>query len=182
MTGRVSSLAQGGVIAPGTIVEMDSSGNCIPLLDATTGGAFAPKVLGVVCYDPMGAMQTWAQPAVPPSLASSTFPGYAVGVRVPILRRGRLWVLWDGSVSNGALPNLGAVNVLHSSTGAFAQGVVTTLAVSATAGHEIDVLGAYAQCWQPAAAAGEPAQGTFTTPFGLSYSIALMQWNLPGKA
>src|SRR5579872_1356491 len=134
-TGLVSPNALNGVIQPGQIVEMDSAGNAIPLSDATTGGAFAPKIWGVVPYASMGGMMSWALPAVPPSTASSTFAGYPKGTRIPILRRGRLYVLWDGNVSNGALPNLGLVNVRHSSTGANPQGVITTLAVSNTAGN-----------------------------------------------
>jgi len=179
VTGRIASTVT--AIVPGTIVELNTNGDVVPLQDSTTGGSFAPKIVGVVVYDPVGGMESWVQPAIPASTASSTFAGYPSGMRIPILRRGRIWNLWDGNISNGALPNLGAVNVLHSSTGAFAQGVVTTLAVSATAGHEIDILGAYAQTFQAFAGSGEPSQGTYTTPFGLSYSVALMSWTLPSK-
>ena len=66
------------------------------------------------------------------------------------------------------------MQVVHSSTGANPQGVVTTKAVSATVGFEIDLLPAGCQFYDP-----RLQSGTYTDPFGTTRSTVVMNVNLP---
>ena len=161
----IVSYPAGAVIQPGIAVEV-SAGLLYPLKDATTGGAFAPKLVGVSLRDPM--MENSYPPAA--GTAVVAFAGYQIGQPVPVVRRGRVFVQTDNV---GAWPEMGTVNVWHSSTGANAQGVFTLTAVSAVAGAEIDALVAGVVGIRPEFA------GSFTNGFGLATLTAIVELNLP---
>ena len=117
----------------GVLCELVVTGGvtyCQPVSDATTGGSFTPTVGGVSLYDAMRE-QNYVNLG-----AAAGNGGYKIGEMVPLARRGRVFVQWDGG---GTWPSYGAVNVRHSSTGANPQGVFTKTAVSTTVGNEIDV-------------------------------------------
>jgi hypothetical protein len=121
----------------GTFCELNSSGLAIPMQDSTTGGSFSPSLIGIAMYAGLGVEETYQTFQVPASSTTgASATGWLKGQAVPFMRRGRIWALWDGA---GTVTQYGAINVNHSSTGAFPQGVFTFSAVSATAGHEIDI-------------------------------------------
>jgi hypothetical protein len=50
----------------GVYCELNSSGQAVPMKDATTGGSFLPLKLGISLFDPLGSEQqyvTWSVPA-----------------------------------------------------------------------------------------------------------------------
>jgi hypothetical protein len=170
----------GAIIPPGAICEFVSvSGQYVafPLKDTGTTTTFTPAYCGIALMDSVGAEQTYVPFAVPNVGAGSTFAGYPIGATVGFVRRGTIWTLWDGNTGTGLPFPMGAMNVLHSSTGAHAQGVVTTLAASATAGNEIDALGGAFQLYDP-----RQVSGTYTDQFGTTVNIVVMKVNLPGSA
>jgi hypothetical protein len=139
-------------------------------------GVYQPELIGVSMIDTFGVEEAYVPYAVPNAGAGSTFAGWPVGKSVPILRKGRIWTQWDGNTGNALPLAIGAMNVIHSSTGANPQGVVTTKAVSTTAGNEIDALPTACQIYDP-----RNYSGTYTDVFGNSTSVVVMQLNLPGK-
>lgn len=170
----------GAIIAPGTWCEFSLVNGqyvAMPLQDTGTTTTFLPKLCGVAVLDTVGAEQAYQTFQVPNSGLGSTFPGYPVGLAVSFMRRGAIWVAWDGNTGTALPYPVGTMNVWHSSTGAAAQGVVTTLAASATAGSEIDALGAYATFYDP-----RQVSGTFTDPWGVTRSAVVMDINLPGHS
>lgn len=156
----------------GAYVEYTSTGTVQVMQDATTGASFVPtavggcKPAGVAVLNTMGVEEGYTPFAVPASTSGSTSSGWLKGMSIPVLRRGRIWVLGDAS---GTQLNYGPINVAHSSTGAYGQGVFTFAAVSGTSGHEIDVAPA-AICFNPALAGGTTGL-TLTDPFGNVFKV-----------
>ena len=109
-------------IEPGTFVVLNSSGQCEPPQDTSLG-----KPLGVAVFSP-----TSMQPAVP----AAGFV-YKAGDMVPILRKGRCYVKYNG----GSPATYTQAHVKHSSTIATYRGYATASATSAGAGVEISDLG-----------------------------------------
>jgi hypothetical protein len=147
-----------------------------PLQDSTTGGSFAPALFGVSVWDPA---REQALPALSPTTGISTYTGYLANEMVPVMRSGLIWVLTDSATQQASWaagwPSLGQVKVWHSSTGANFQGVFTMLAVSATAGAEIDL------CPTTIIGRESQRQQTYTNGFGATFSIAVVGINLPGS-
>ena len=110
-------------LAPGMMVELVAG---VLQIAQGTGDPDANPVWGVVMFSD--------------SLEPNPTTGageYLPGMEVPVLRKGRIWVVLDAAVTV-IVP--GAVaNFTHSSTGAYSQGLFTTVANSATVGHEISV-------------------------------------------
>lgn len=167
---RISS----AVIPPGVLCELDANGKAIPVQDATTGGSFAPKLIGISYLDVAAVEQAYTTFPVPPSVSGSTFAGYPIGFPVPFVRVGAIWAAWDGNTGT-ALPRSGAIQVIHSSTGANPQGVFTTRAAQITVGFEIDAAGAYIAVWDP-----DLISGAYTDSFGNVQNIVALEINLPG--
>jgi hypothetical protein len=96
--------------------------------------------------------------------SGSTSVGWRQGTAVPVMRKGRIWGLGDGA---GVSQRGGPINLNHSSTGAFPMGALTFSAVSATAGHEIDIAPGVS-VWNPLliGGAGGPV---FTDSFGNTF-------------
>lgn len=157
----------------GTLCEMDSNGFAVPVQDSTTGGAFKPNLLGICLFDPFAVEEAYITPPVPPTGAGATSAGYPIGRAAPFMRKGRIWVAGDAT---GTAVRYGAINVNHSSTGAFAQGVFTFSAVSATVGHEIDIA---PSCivWNPDLIGGTTGISV-TDPFGNVFKIYPVEINL----
>lgn len=88
--------------------------------------------------------------------------GWAKGMAVPFLRRGRIWTAWDG---NGTVARGGPINLRHSSTGANPQGLFTFTAPQITVGNEIDVAPGVS-VWNPTLSGG-----SYTDPFGNSFNV-----------
>lgn len=120
----------------GSYCEFTSTGTVQLMQDSTTGGSFLPKSAGIALFDPLGVEQAYTTFAVPATTSGSSSSGWLKGMAVPLMRRGRIWVLGDAS---GTQLNYGLINVHHSSTGANPQGVFTFIAISAAAGNEIDI-------------------------------------------
>lgn len=137
------------------------------------GQVYNPNLMGVSLIDIAGAEQSYVPYAVPNAGAGSSFVGWPMGKAVPIMRRGRIWTLWDGNTGNALPFPMGAMNVWHSSTGANPQGVVTTRAVASTAGGEIDLLPASCRFYDP-----RQVSGSYTDSFGNSNPIAVMSLNI----
>lgn len=167
-----------GVVIPfGVLCELNSvTGLAQPVKDSTTGGSFAPALCGISVLDTVAVEQAYQTYQVPASGTGSSLAGYPVGYPVPFLRRGRIWASWDGNTGT-ALPRQGAIQVWHSSDGSHSQGIFTTLAVSATAGAEIDLSGAYIGVWDP-----NLVSGAFTDSFGNVVDIVAIAINLPGHS
>lgn len=167
----------GAVIPAGVFCELvlvSGAYLLFPLKDSTTGGSFAPQTVGVSALRVVQAEQGYQTYQVPASSTGSTFAGYPIGFSVPVVRRGRIWTLWDGSTATALPLAIGAMNVIHSSTGANPQGVVTTKAPQTTAGFEIDVL-AGAVLYDP-----RQYSGTYTDAFGTTTSMVVMEVGLTG--
>ena len=158
----------------GAYCELNSSGLAVPMQDSTTGGSFSPKSIGVCMIDPLGVEENYQVFTVPNAGTGSTSSGYLAGQSVPFLRKGRIWVLGDG---NGTVTQYGAINVLHSSTGAFSQGVFTFTAVSSTAGHEIDIAPS-STVWNPGFASSVAAWAVYSDVFGNNYYTIPVEMNL----
>ena len=162
----VVSLTAGVNIPFGVMCTVNASGLLVPVQDATTGGAFVPALAGISVFDPLGVEMQYGTFQVPATSTGSSSVGYLKGMSVPVLRRGRVWVLGDAT---GTATRTGAINVHHSSTGANPQGVFTFSAVSATAGNEIDIA-PYCNVWNPSLIGGT-AGPSFTDPFGNVYKV-----------
>lgn len=102
--------------------------------------------------------------------AGSSAVGWLAGMAAPFMRRGRIWAAGDAS---GTALQYGAINVHHSSTGANPQGVFTFLAVSFTAGNEIDVAPG-CTVFNPGLAWGSQ----YTDPFGNVFSVYPIEINI----
>ena len=111
------------VLEPGRLVVKDSNGK-IKVPANSGAAALSEQVVGVVAFQPT-SMQT----AIP--AAGFTYPA---GVKVPVLRKGRIWMQVDSTAEPTALA---ALNVHHPSTTATKRGKATTNATSATADAEI---------------------------------------------
>ena len=145
----------------GTYCELNASGLAVPMQDSTTGGSFSPSAVGIALGGEFSAEEGYTPFAVPNVGAGSTATGWLKGQAVSFMRRGRIWVLGDAS---GTSLRYGNINVHHSSTGAFLQGVFTFAAVSAAAGNEIDIA-PNCTVWNPGLIGGATGM-TFTDPFG----------------
>ena len=175
----IVTVVAGVVIPPGTLCETYSSSGKIlarPVQDATTGASFAPALAGIAFLDPESVEQTYVTFPVPPSNTGSSFSGYPIGFPVPFVRRGRIWAAWDGNTGT-ALPSNGGMQVWHSSDGTHKQGIFTTLAVSTTAGAEIDKAGAYINLFDPNLVSGE-----YTDSFGNVLDMVNLEINIPGHS
>lgn len=142
-----------------------------PVQDTGTTGSFLPVLAGVSVYDPA------REQAMPygPNGAPGTGGSYIAGEMVPCARRGRIWGQWDGV---GTWPATGQIRVLHSSTGAFPQGVFTMAAASTTVGHEIDLVPVSAPNGPVIGIEPDRAQASYTDGFGNSISIGIVSLNL----
>jgi hypothetical protein len=122
----------------GSYVELRSgyASLAYPLQDSGTTTTFLPESLGIAMFDPLGVEQSYSTFAVPATSSGSSAVGWLKGQKIPIMRRGRIWVLADGG---GTPLNYGAINVWHSSDASHLQGVFTFTAPSAVVGAEIDV-------------------------------------------
>jgi hypothetical protein len=146
----------------GVYCELDSNGLAVPMKDATTGGSFLPQSLGISMFDPLGVEQSYVPFSVPATTGGSSSVGWLKGMAAPFMRQGRIWVAGD---SSGTVQKYGAINVWHSSDGTHKQGVFTNLAVSATAGAEIDIAPSCIE-WNP-----DLLGGNYTDPFGNVFSV-----------
>lgn len=183
---RITFASQAGVvymlaedINAGTagVLDVAYGGTTAGATTATLPGAgYGPSLIGVSVMDVVGAEQGYQTFQVPNSGVGSTFVGYPKGRAVPVCRKGRIWTLWDGSTAIALPFPDGAMNVIHSSTGANPQGVVTTKVPSTTVGFEIDPLPACCQLYDP-----RQVSGTYTDGFGTTTSMVVMSLNLPGK-
>lgn len=181
---RVQFASQAGVtymlaedVNAGTagILDVAYSGTTNAATTTTLQGSsvYQPNLVGVSLMDVVGAEQAYTPYAVPNAGAGSTFAGYPVGKSVPVMRRGRIWVLWDGNTGNALPSPMGSMNVWHSSTGANPQGVATTRAVSTTAGGEIDTLPASCRFYDP-----RQVSGSYTDAFGTVTPLVVMSLNV----
>jgi hypothetical protein len=147
-----------------------------PLQDSGTTTDFTPELFGVVVFDP-AREQDLPSLGVNPGGVDG-LAGYAANEMVPIMRSGQIYVLTDSATEQASWANpwppLGQVNVWHSSTGAHFQGVFTMLAPSTTAGAEID------NCPTSIIGRTPSRQQTYTNGFGATFSIAVVELNLPG--
>lgn len=170
----------GAVIPAGVFCELVSvSGTWLlfPLKDSGTTSTFLPKLIGVSLMDVVGAEQAYTTYAVPNAGAGSSFAGYPIGKAVPVLRRGRIWTLWDGDTGTALPYPIGAMNVWHSSDGTHSQGVVTTLSASATGGAEIDALPSGCGLYDP-----RKLSGAYVDGYGTTTKLVVMEINLPVAA
>lgn len=101
-----------------------------PVQDSGTAGSFLPNLAGISEYDPMREQGYAAGGTIGQG-------SYKAGEMVPCIRRGRVWVNWDGNTGT-AWPEYAAIRVKHNSDGSAGAGVFTTLAVSTTLHAEID--------------------------------------------
>jgi len=176
---QIVTVVAGVVIPPGVLCETYvSSGKVLarPVNDSGTGASFLPTLAGISFLDPASVEQAYATFAVPPSGAGSTFAGYPIGFPVPFVRRGRIWVQWDGN-TGVALPSNGGVQVWHSSDGSTFQGVFTTKAAQTTLHSEIDGPFGWENLFDP-----NLVSGSYTDSFGNTVQILNLEINLPGKA
>ena len=175
----VISVVAAANIPFGAYCEFTAAGLLQVMQDATTGASFVPtaaggcKPAGIAMFDPMGVEQNYTPFAVPATTSGSTSSGWLKGQAVPVMRRGRIWVLGDAS---GTQLNYGPINVNHSSTGSFSQGVFTFSAVSATAGHEIDIAPSCI-AFNPTLAGGTSGLSV-TDPFGNVFKMYPVEINL----
>ena len=179
-SGDIVSFVAGTLIPFGVMCELTSSGTLQPVQDinadwppsgATTGTSLA----GVSVFDAEGVMQDYlgSAPSIPPSGGGSSTKGYPAGYRVPVLRRGRIWMAYDGQ---GTPTRIGSVNVWHSSTGAHPQGVITFTATSAGAGTEVSTAPSSFESFNP-----DGTQAfSGTDSFGNAISAICVSVNLPG--
>jgi hypothetical protein len=156
------------VIPPGVLCELDTNGLARPMKETAANFA-ASSFIGASIYDLAGFEQGYFPFAVPPSSAGSTATGYPIGAVVPFLRRGRIWMQYDGG---GAPIKIGAVNVWSSSDSTHARGVLTFTATSGTAGAEIQNL-ATLIAWNPTLLAG-----SYTDGFGVATIVCGASLNL----
>jgi hypothetical protein len=177
--GDIVSPVAGTLIPFGVLCELSSTGVLQPVQDINanwppTGATAATSLVGVSVYDPMGVMQDYigSAPSVPPTGNGSSTSGWPKGMRVPVLRKGRIWMQFDGG---GTVNRIGPINIWHSSDGTHPQGVVTFTATATTAGAEISTLGAAFQSWNP-----EGDAGAYEDGFGTTNTIICVSVNLPG--
>lgn len=137
----VITVIAAALILPGQVCEFTAAGLLQPLQDTGTTSSFLPSYAGVALYDPL-IEQSYVPYTVPPSTSGGSVAlGYPKGFAVPVMRRGRIWAIFDGDLSTiTKYPLDGAINVWHSSDGSHLQGVLTGHATETTAGAEIDVL------------------------------------------
>jgi hypothetical protein len=152
----------------GVLCELDSNGLLQPVQDSGTAGSFLPALAGISMFDPLGVEQSYVQFAVPASGTGSSAVGWKTGMSVPVMRKGRIWVLGDAS---GVATRTGNINVWHSSDGSSPQGTFTFRAVQSTLHAEIDIA---PDCtvWDPTL-----QSGTVTDPFGNVFKIYAVEIN-----
>jgi hypothetical protein len=173
--GDIVTAIAGALIPPGIDCELNAAGLLVPVSDLTAswpppGTAGGTAHYGVSIYDLLGFEQGLPGYTVPPSTAGSTGTGYPLGSAVPILRKGRIWMQYDG----GGVPlRVGQPNVWHSSDGSHPQGVLTFSAVSAVVGAEIGAAVGGMNTWNPNLTAG-----MYTDGFGVSWGICAVSLNL----
>ena len=147
-----------------------------PLSDSGTGGSFLPALFGVSIFDPAREQSLPVLGVNPGGIQTSA--GYAAEEMVPIMRSGTIYVVTDSATEQAswasAWPSLGQVSVWHSSDGSHFQGVFSMLSVSATSGAEIDL------CPTSIIGRDTARQQTYTNGFGATFSIAVVELNLPG--
>lgn len=177
--GDIASFPAGTDIPFGVLCELDSNGALQPVQDTNanwppSGAANATSLAGVSVFDPEGVMQDFigSAPAIPPNTTGSSTTGYHKGMRVPVLRRGRIWMQFDGQ---GTPTRLGPVNVWHSSDGSHPQGVITFTATATTAGSEVSTAPPSMESFNP-----DGLAGLYTDGFGSSAGIIAVSVNLPG--
>lgn len=177
-SGDMISLVAGTTIPFGVLCELNSTGVLQPVQDTNanwppTGTAAGTSLAGISVWDPMGAEQGFVNPAVPPTTAGSSAPGYLKGQRVPVLRRGRIWVPWDG----GGMPTrIGNINVWHSSDASHPQGVFTFSAANTGAGVEVSICPSSIETFNP-----DLTAASFTDGFGNTVTIIVVSIDLPGQ-
>ncbi len=166
--GDIVSAVAVEVIPPGVLCELDTNGLARPMKE-TAGNFAASSFIGVSALDIAGFEQGYTAFAVPASSAGSVATGYLIGAVVPFLRKGRIWMQYDGG---GAPVKIGAVNVWSSSDGTHARGVLTFTGTSGTAGAEIQNL-ATLIAWNPTLLAG-----SYTDGFGVATGVCGASLNL----
>lgn len=135
-----------------------------PVNDAGTAGSFLPRLAGVSLYS---AEREQAYQAA----AGGGSGFWKAGEMVPCMRKGRIWVAFDGV---GTWPDYNTVNVWHSSDGSTLQGVFTMHATQTTLHSEIDNV-------PPAVVLGTEAAlaiVSYTDGFGNTLSAAVVELDL----
>lgn len=100
--------------------------------------------------------------------AAGLCKGFKQGRVGSFMRKGRIWVLGDGTALSGT-PPYGALNVNHSTTTG-SQGIFTTNATSMTVGSEVDVAPGVT-VYEPAGAGGTGASVQVTDSLGNVFNI-----------
>jgi len=156
----------------GVAVEFKSDGTVQPVQDthANWPPPAATPFAGVTIYDPVAVEMNYTRFAVPPSGAGTSVVGYLKGMAVPILRRGRMWMAFDGG---GTLVKFGTPNLWHSSDGTNLQGVATFSAIVTTAGAEIEAAPTGLTVWDP-----EGLSGSYTDAFNVTTKMLGVSLNL----
>lgn len=167
--GDIVTCTCASVIPFGIAVEYKADGTVQPVQQTGWPPAAPLAIAGIVIRNPF-VEQALAAYAVPPTTAGSTFVGYPKGFRIPVLKRGRIWMAYDGG---GTPPKFGVFNIWHSSTGASPQGVATLTATSASAGVEIGAAPAGLSVYNPGLLAK-----LYTDPWNQSVGIMGVQVNL----
>lgn len=154
-------------------IVISNSIECVqPVQDVHSAWATA-TIFGVSVFDPA---REQALPAISPSTGLPGTTQYAIGEQVPVMRKGLIWVLTDGSAawSGTKWPYLSAPNVWHSSDGTHNQGVFTMAATVTTAGQEIDtcpttIIGRY-----------QGRAQTYSNNWSSTFNVAVVELNAPG--
>jgi len=179
-SGDIVSFVAGTTIPFGVMCELNASGVLQPVQDINanwppTGASSGTSLAGVSVWDPEGVMQDYlgSAPTIPPTGGGSSTKGYPKGFRIPVLRRGRVWMAYDGQ---GTPTRIGSVNVWHSSDGTNPQGVITFTATSATAGAEVSTAPSSFESFNPDGTQAFSSQDQF----GNNVSAIVVSVNLPG--
>ncbi len=179
--GDIVSFTAGVVIPFGVLCELTPTGLLQPVQETNANwpplaGTATNAIAGVSVYDPLGVEMAYLGFQVPPSITGSSTPGYPKGAKVPVMRRGRVWMAYDGlGGANATNVRLGAANVWHSSDATHPQGVITFTATATTAGAEVSNCPASMEVFDPG-----NKKGQYTTGFGTVYGVIPMSINLPG--
>jgi hypothetical protein len=155
-----------------------TAGTLTNLFSGTTGAGqvvntfFNPNAAGIALFDELGVEQNYVPFQVPPA-AGSTSSGWLKGQAVPVMRRGRIWVVGD---AGGTVVPTNTINVWHSSTGANPQGVFTYSPTAQTVGGEIDIAPGITPV--QSTNTGVAYATSYTDPFGNIFKIYPVEINI----